>query len=336
VAPTVTSLPVEASLSAGPSGSVPFQLVTAKKSASNSLPSTGTKAASDSARGTITIYNTQSKPQSLVAQTRFATPAGLVYKIQKAVTIPAGTNDAPGTVSAEVVAAEPGATYNIPPSSFTVPGLADSPQATAVYGRSSAPMAGGASGSVPVVDPAAESQTVAALVESLGKDLSAGLEVPEGYVLLPGAATTTYHELAPVASQTAGKADIVVEATVTGVAIPETALASAIAASSANGAAEATLGEGTTLTLTPTSLFPATNSDSFTFTLSGTAMLVAAIDPNQIATAVAGKSKSEAQTALASYPAVKRAVLILRPFWKSHFPEDPSAITVDVLPPAAP
>ena len=335
ITPSVVTMPVETSMSAGPASQVPFQIVTAKKTASNSIPSTGTKAASESAQGTITIYNTQSKPQALVAQTRFATPAGLVYKIQKAVSIPAGTNEAPGTVTATVVAAEPGAQYNIGPSSFTVPGLADTPQATAVYGRSSAAMAGGASGTVPVVDPAVERETVAALMDTLSKDLSASLEIPEGYVLLPGAATTTYNQLAPVAAQAAGKADIVVEATVTGVAIPSTALASAIASTSTDSA-EATLGEGTALALTPSSGFPATNNDTFTFTLSGTAMLIAEINPSQIAVAVAGKSKSEAQTALASYPSVQRAVLILRPFWKSTFPEDPAAITVTtVVPPTS-
>ena len=43
------------------------------------------KTANSSASGTITIYNTQSSAQTLVANTRFATTAGLVYRIRSAV-----------------------------------------------------------------------------------------------------------------------------------------------------------------------------------------------------------------------------------------------------------
>lgn len=336
ITPTVSSLQVNTTLTAGPTGDVPFTIVSAKKTAQNAIPATGTKQASDAASGTITIYNTQGKTQPLIANTRFATDAGLIYRIHTGVTVPAGSASAPGTVSATVYADKPGETYNIGPSSFTVPGLAGTPEASAVYARSTAPITGGATGSVPVVDPGAEQGAASALESSLAAELPATLQAPEGYVLLPGAATTTYHELSPTAAEgEPGKANVIVEATVTGVAFPSSALAAAIASSSATSAG-ATLGQGTSLTVTPSSDFPATNGDSFTFTLSGTASLVATVDSGQIATAVAGKTKSQAQTALGSYPEVQRAVLVLRPFWRSTFPADPAAITVITTPPTAP
>jgi hypothetical protein len=329
--PSMTSIPVETSLTAGTASEIPFTLITAKKAAVMTIPSTGTKEGKGSSSGTITIYNSLAKPQTLRATTRFSTSAGLVFKIPNAVTVPGGTVDKPGTVTATVVAAAPGASYDIGPSSFTLPGLAGTADANAVYARSSAPMTGGAAGPTAVVDPAAERSAVDSLKSSLASDLERALDgqVPEGYVLLTGAATTTYRALTPVASQTSGKADISVEGVVTGIVFPSAALASVIASSTLQGSSN-TLGEGTALTLAPTSAFPSSDADSFSFMLTGTASLVSKIDAMQIATAVAGKSRDEAKIALTNYPEVKHAVLVLRPFWRGHFPEDPAAITVVV------
>ena len=198
-------------------------------------------------------------------------------------------------------------------------------------------MTGGAKGPVPVVDPAVGRAAVASLESALENDLQAALsaQVPTGYILIPGAATTTYRELTAVPSQAAGKADIQVEGTITAVLFPSVALAGAIASSSTEGA-HVTLGQDTSLTLTPTSSFPGSNAESFSFSLSGTAALISVVDPGTIATAVAGKSRSEAQIALTNYPEVKRAVLVLRPFWRQSFPADPAAITVTMVEPDAP
>lgn len=336
ITPTTTTVPVQDSFTAGPAGDLPFTIVTAKKSATAPVASSGTKQVSTAASGPITIYNAQAKPQTLVANTRFATAAGLIFRIHKGVTVPAGTSAKPGTVVATAYADQPGEMYDIAPASFTVPGLAGTPEAALVYARSTAAMTGGASGTVPVVDPAAEAQAAASLESSMGSDLAASLKAPAGYILLPGAATTTYQELPLASSGTAGQATVTVEAVAEGVAFPETALAGALAASGTTTGAGATLGSGTTLTLAPTSAFPATANDPFSFALSGTAILVAKVDPATIATAVAGKSRSEAQIALANYPEVKSAILILRPFWRGSFPADPSQITVTTEAPDAP
>ncbi len=331
VTPSISSLPAEGTFTAGASSELPFTLISAKKSATASVAASGTKQMSTPASGSITIYNAQAKPQTLITNTRFATAAGLIYRIHSTVTIPAGTTDKPGTVVATAYADQPGPSYNIEASSFTVPGLAGGPEATAVYARSTAAMAGGASGAVPVVDATTVRATIDSLGGSLGGDLQSALtaQVPEGYVLLPGAATTSYRALTPAPSATSGKADIQVEGTIMAVVFPSAALAGAIA-SSTTGGGGATLAQGTSLTLTPTSKFPSTNAESFSFSLSGTASLVSKVDPMQIATAVAGKSRSEAKVALTNYPEVKGAIIVLRPFWRQSFPEDPAAITVIV------
>ncbi|MDO8407777.1 MAG: hypothetical protein Q7S95_00885 [bacterium] len=336
VIPTTVSIPVQGSFTAGDSASVlPYQLITSKKVATESVTTSGTKQVSSSASGPMTIYNTQAKPQKLVASTRFASSAGLIFRIRSAVTVPSGSATKPGSVVATVYADQPGPSYNIDASSFTVPGLAGTSQASAVYGRSTAPMTGGASGLVPSVDPAAEKTAVASAEGTLATELADNLksQVPVGYTLVQGGSATSYRELTLAPSTTTGQADIQVEGTITGVVFKTTALASAILARAGNtdlGDSGATLGQGTTLTLSSISAFPTADTDSFTFTLSGTTAVVAVVDKSRIASAVAGKSRSEAQTALTGYPEVKRAIIVLRPFWRQTFPEDPTAITVSV------
>lgn len=338
ITPNTVSAAVQGSFTASQGASdLPYQVITTQKIASQSVKSSGTTASNTSASGSLVIYNTQAKPQRLVANTRFATTAGLIFRIHTAVTVPAGSTAKPGSVTAKVYADKAGDSYNVGPTSFTIPGFAGTAQATQVYARSSEAMSGGSSGNVPVVDAATEATARKALAAALIPDLTASLQsqVPSGYILLSGAATTTFEHLAPSPSSTTGMADIKEQGTMTAVVFPNAALAKAIAASvtGLNYQGEPlTLLPASTLQLAATSPIDAAAS-SFSFTLTGTASLAYTIDPTRIAAAVAGKSRSAAEVALTNYPEVKRAVITLRPFWKQTFPQDPSSIVITVAKP---
>lgn len=336
ITPNTAQVAVQNSFTADKtSGTLPFQVITSQKVATQSVQGSGTKTVNTAASGSVTIYNTQSKAQKLIANTRFATPSGLIFRIHAAVTVPAGTASAPGSMNAAVYADQTGDSYNVGPTSFTVPGLAGTALATEVYARSTAPMAGGASGTIPTVDSATESATVQSLSDALKPQLLADLQsqVPAGYVLLPGAASTSYVELTPAPSSTTGMVDVKEQGTMTGVIFPSAALAQAIA-SSVDGlqyqGEPLTLASTTGLTLTSAGV-PDASAASYDFTLSGTASLIYTVDSSRIASAVAGKTRSAAEVALTNYPEVKRAVLVLRPFWRNSFPQDPSSIKVRVV-----
>ncbi len=334
ITPNTVSAAVQGSFTAAQTGStLPFQIITAQKMATKEVKGGGTKAVSSIASGMITIYNTQAKAQNLVATTRFATPAGLVYRIKAAVSIPGGTSDKPGSVTARVYADQPGASYNVGPTSFIVPGFAGTPQATAVYAKSFSAMTGGASGTIPTVDTSLQAQTTATLKKALEPELLASLQeqVPAGYVLLSGAATTTFEELTPASSES-GMVIIKEQGTATGVVFPNAALAGTIATSvsALNYQGEPlTLAPTNTLTLSATEL-PDADADSFSFSLSGTAPLIYTVDSSRIAAAVSGKTRSAAEVALTNYPEIRQAIIILRPFWRQSFPQDPSSISVVV------
>ena len=338
VTPNTASAAVQGSFTASKdSGDLPFKIITAQKIASQGIKGSGTREVSSSASGIITIYNTQSSAQRLITNTRFATTAGLIFRIHSAVTIPGGSAAKPGSITAKVYADQAGSTYNVAQTSFTIPGFAGTPQASAVYARSSSAMTGGASGNVPIVDTTIEAQTEKALAAALAQDLAASIQtqVPSGYTLLAGAATTTFEELIPESSLTTGMVDIKEQGTMTAIIFPNAALAKAVAASITVLGYQGeplTFASTSNLVLTPKSALPDSNVPSFSFVLSGTVSLVYTVDPVRIAAAVSGKTRSAAEVALTNYPEVKRAFIILRPFWRQTFPQDPASITVIVGP----
>ncbi len=319
------------------SGDLPFEVISTKKVASQTVQGTGNKKVSSIASGIVTVYNTQSKVQRLVTKTRFANTAGLVFRIRKSIKVPAGTTSKPGSTRITVYADQPSSIYNIGPSSFTLPGLAGTSLASKVYARSTESMTGGASGNIPTMSSSAEKNAVTALMTALSSDLGKSIQsqVPVGYVLLSGAIRTTYKELTPVPSSTTGMVDVKEEGTVTAVVFPSAALAKAIASSVSAldyQGNPVTLDTTTGLTLASVSGIPNSSDTNFNFTLSGTTSILYTVNAPRIAAAVAGKTRAEAEVVLTNYPEVKRAVLILRPFWKKTFPKDPSSITISVLP----
>jgi len=335
VFPTTNTGTVTGTYTATPTaGDIPFQLVTVQKVASESVPAESTVTANDAAQGSITIYNTQAKAQPLINNTRFQTSDGLIFRIHQSVTVPAGSAVTPGTLTVTAYADSPGVTYNVGPTSFTLPGLANTPQATQVYAKSTGAMAGGFSGTRPAVGQATDDTEHQKLQATLSGQMTGEVapKVPDGYVLIPGSIFVTYVPL-PDTGNTDGTVAVKEQATATAVIFPSDAISRVVATQVVgqqyNGQ-PINLKDVSGLTLAGTgSTTPAANS-SFSFTLSGTATVVWKVDPTKIAGAVAGKSRASAQSVLTGYPEVGRATLTLRPFWKGAYPSDPADVTVTV------
>ncbi len=103
------------------------------------LAGEGNKPVEGKAGGTVTIYNNSGSAQPLVATTRLLTPEGILFRIDSGVTVPAG-----GSVQATAHADVAGASGDIGPSKFTIPGLNPTLQ-TLIYAESTQPMVGGVS-----------------------------------------------------------------------------------------------------------------------------------------------------------------------------------------------
>lgn len=334
--PLVTPVSVTGDFSATASaGDLPYEVVTVEKTGAKDVKAEGTVQANDPAQGTVTIYNSQDKVQELIKNTRFETPDGLIFRIRDSLKVPPGTAEAPGTLTATVYADAGGATYNIGPSTFTLPGLKGSALYDKVYAKSTAAMTGGFSGERPSVGQATHDAAVPSIRDGLTKVLEDAVkaEVPEGYVLLPGTVTYSYADL-PDSSSGADTVSVQVKGVATAYVFPKNALAKAIAGQTiaAYAGQEVTLRTADTLTFTPAEGQAATedSGDTLTFNLSGTADIIWVVDEQKIAGAIAGKTRDAARTLLSGYPEVDQATLVVRPFWDGSLPSDPSKIEVVV------
>lgn len=98
---------------------------------------TGNKTAQGLAVGLVTLYNETGAAQPLVKTTRLLTPAGVLFRLSDRVVVPAN-----GQITASVYADQPGASGNIGPSKFTIPGL-NAEKQKVIYADSAKDMAGG-------------------------------------------------------------------------------------------------------------------------------------------------------------------------------------------------
>jgi len=129
------------------------------------------------------------------------------------------------------------------------------------------------------------------------------------------------------------RVDVKEQGTITAVVFSNAALAKSIASSVAGLGYQGepvTLASADNLLLATADDISNANATSLSFTVAGTASLIYTVDPARIAAAVAGETRSAAKVALTNYPEVKRAVIILRPFWRQTFPQDPASIKVVV------
>ena len=137
-------------------GKIPGQVFTQKNTAVITLPATGTKFVERKAAGTLTVYNAySSQPQNIVANTRFVTASGVVFRITKALTIPGAKIEnskiIPSGVTAEVVADKAGTLGNVPAGTrLTIPGFSKTPKFNGFYGELAAGASGGFSGTTKV------------------------------------------------------------------------------------------------------------------------------------------------------------------------------------------
>ncbi len=98
---------------------------------------TGAVQLEDFAEGTVTLHNNQSSAQQLIVKTRLWDPKGIQFRLLETVNVPAK-----GTVTAKVRADVKGATGDLAPTKFTIPGLSEAKQLL-VFGESTTAFTGG-------------------------------------------------------------------------------------------------------------------------------------------------------------------------------------------------
>ncbi|MDE1874491.1 MAG: hypothetical protein KGI79_02960 [Patescibacteria group bacterium] len=305
------------------SGGLPYQLIVASTTASETIPASGQKQVSTKASGVIVVYNNYSStPQRLVANTRFQTPEGLIYRIDKPITVPGKSGSTPGSVEAIVYADQPGTNYNVGLKDFTIPGFEGDPRYKDFYARSKTPLAGGFVGTQSVISESDRAKAVGDIQSRLATALlaQAQAQVSSSDILFDKAYTIDYQAL-PDQNSTASQTTIVEEGAIYATAFNTQQLSEALASSYVPGYKNEPIAvqNMSALTFTPTAFHPDTNS-SISFHLSGTSTFEWLFDAGALKNALAGKPRSQTQNILQNFPMIEKADISIRPFWTSTFP----------------
>ncbi len=335
--------PVQTSFNAPkdqPAGVFGYQIVSVTKSIEKEVVA-GSEVQSDTkASGTIIIYNNTNKVQNFIATTRFENPSGLVYRINKAVTVPKATvvsgKMTPGSAIAQVIADQAGDKYNVGLTDFVLPGLKGTAQYKDIFARSKTSMTGGFSGMRKSVDAATMSQATADMQTSLKNDLAVqiGSELPQNFVLYPSSIAYSFSEVSQAQGTDPGKAVISLSGTASAVIFDRVLLSqkiiSSVASSSAiTGQTEIQNIADLKFTLTQPTSITKDYVGSITFQLSGDAKIVWLFDQTALKNDITGIKKANLNALLqAKYPSIVQAQAKIFPIWKGSFPSDPAKITI--------
>jgi hypothetical protein len=289
------------------------------------------------AKGTITIYNTYSSAsQELVATTRFLTPSGQIFRLVNTVTVPGeqtvGGKLTPSSITAPIVADQPGPSYNVGPvAKLTIPGFDSNSQLEAgFYGTITASTTGGFVGqkSTPTAADiaAAKASTTLLLQQALQGGFSGSY--PGNYKILDGATNTAVSKLT-VNTTTDDNGDFTVfgEATLQAIGFDETALKtyllSLAQAQDSNSVFK-------TLNLTYSDITANFTSGQVSFALNAQGALEPALSISDFSTQIAGESISTARTAIAALPNLASGQISVWPSWLWNIPSDTNKIHVTV------
>lgn len=304
------------------------------------FPASGKTFKEEGARGIIRVYNEYStQPQTLVANTRFVSEDGKVFRSQATVSVPGGHMEGrrmvPGVLDVEVTASEPGEEYNIDPSKFSLPGLVGTPLYTKIYGESLGPMSGGAAREVSVVTEDDIASARATLTETLKaqaiENLLASVSFP-------------WQVLSDSLEATVAKEDALVKP---GAELDQFVYGAKVRATAV--AFHKEKADALTQHLLASYLGPNQaideNTVSFEYSLSSFSREAAFIpldveaaahqyeklDARALVSRMRGSSVSELGKLMQEYPFLAKASASLWPFWMSAMPKDAKRITVELL-----
>lgn len=319
-------------------GTLPYTVDTKTLTDSETVQGNGTTETQMKASGNVTVYNSYSASSvKLVANTRFETPDGLIFRAPDTVVIPGKKGSTPGQIQITVVADQAGPQYNIGPvARFTVPGLQSSPTMYAgVYAVSTGSMTGGFSGNQEGVSASTRQAAVSDIRSKLQQQANQYVQS------LSSSSTVVFGSLTEISYTDLPDTDATGS---TQVQINESAQVSVPVFNATLFAMQVAQVMGIETNNAPVSLMPGSGygaqptdstpvslgSQPVDFQLVGSARLVSMVDTEALQQALAGKSAGSFQTIIATFPSIESAQARIEPFWQSSFPSNPTQIKVIV------
>jgi hypothetical protein len=329
-----------------PEGELAFSLVSdINDTEKKAVPASGTETVSRKANGLITIYNNYNEQaQKLVANTRFETPDGKIFRIQDPITVPGAKltdgQQVPGSIEVRVYADQAGSAYNIGPAEFTVPGFKGDPRFDKFYARSTAGMTGGFEGQIKKVSEADKAEAIRELKEILkGRLLAeAKTQSPANFILFDDAYFITYEEVLNETADTntpAGQAEVALRGTFYGILFNREDLSFKVAEEQIpnfNGRPLLIKNlDQMKFALLNREEITGPEVDQISFTLEGNAHLVWQFNQEEMITKLSQAPKDSYQAVFAQFPGIKEASLSFFPPWSNELPDNRDRIKVEII-----
>jgi hypothetical protein len=326
------------------SDSLSYEIITLEATSESQIAASGEIQVQEQTKGVIEIIKTTPGAERLIANTRFRTPEGLVFRIAQPVVVPGAITDnsgtsVPGSIQAEVVADKIGEEYNIAAGvRFDVPGFEESglnDLYKAIYAQSRDAFTGGFDGPQFKIDEASLATARQALQVALRNQLLERVEKekPTGFVTFPGAVAITYNQLPAVEygeDLVTIREQAILQVPLFKASEFGSFLAKEAVATYSGGPVR--VDDISTLTFeytaASTSFSVIANEPSLSFRLTGKPLLIWEYDAEKLRTDLAGLPKTAINNAITAYPAIKGAKVSVTPFWKRSFPSDPQDIVV--------
>ncbi len=324
-------------------GKLLYSVVKLSKDKGLDVSVSGEEEVSRKASGTIVVYNNASaESERLIANTRFETPDGLIYRVAEAIVIPGKKTVngviQPGTLEVTVYADQPGDTYNITLADFTVPGLAGSSKFNTIYARSKTKMSGGFVGREMVVNSQDKLETKTKLETALRDELTAEAkaQVPDEFILFPTLSSVTFEDLPQTNSTNKDGVVLNIRGNLNGVMFKRSDLSNHLALGKITPVAGESVDiltlDSLSFSFVDTSPADLLLSDKLNFSVAGEVTAVWRTDEVALKADLVGKHKIGISSILNNYPTIISATATIRPFWKSSFPSDSADITIRKLP----
>ncbi len=327
-----TNVDISSGVSA--STSLNFQVLTLSDQEEITVPANGEEKVDVKAKGTITISNDYSEaPQKLIANTRFESKEGKIYRIAEAVTVPGQKRVSgklvPGTIDVAVTADGTGQSYNTAGTSFTIPGFKGDPRYAKFSAKVKTNIAGGFSGTrkkVAEADVKAKTDEAVARLKSRLAD-NAKQQASGTAVLI----ATYFENKEPVQKQSDTSVTFTQSVEAHSIVIDKEALSNLLVEQSgiATGDNKLYINKFSDLTF---ELVKAPDkpwlASELNFTIKGKADVIWYYNPEKLKEDLAGTSKKDLTLVLSKYDGVQEAEAIVRPFWKTSFPTNVRQITV--------
>jgi hypothetical protein len=309
-----------------------YRVITLDKEVSKIVESDSEEFVQSKASGTITIFNEYSdKTQNLIKNTRFESPQGLIYTIKNNAAVPGfktvNGEKVAGTLDVEVVASVAGENYNVDSAEFTIPGFKGQEPYDFFYAKTKTAISGGFDGVKKLVSQAKIDAASIELRQNAKDALIADLksQVSSEFVFLFDENSFVFGQINESQEDNSNSVALKLKGTVNAKVFNKIDLSNALAT---DGVFDYSDGENVL----------AKDIENIKLLISGNELVadgpmtfVWQNDTESLKQLFVNKKKSEFGALIKSLSGVEKANLVIKPFWRTRFPEATKDVNIEVV-----